>query len=502
MSRRQLLESEKEIIKGQQRDKDGSLRCFISGEIIDNETEVEYDHIIPVAKDGESELTNMRIVIMKYNRRKGDQTLYEVRDNLRLERVFLDKKNNIRLQDIFELKEIERKNIHSVKTDTTIKLDDGNDQREFKLFEDNLLGVKYFYGRIPIRWLENDDQEGLQPRVIEYKKLVGIREHLKSHPQLAPSIARLIGNRLKLFDGQHKLAGQTLNNVTEVDLKVYISPDRNEDAKKLFDTLMITNLDAHSKHKQTPFYTSTLLDRLSVIYRELLDEFISTKPVETHNELNFINYLIIERQYTKPNAKELLKSAIKENAKELSAIKEFVAEASRDPNYPISVEVLNKAIFPNTLFLEPSKARFTSDEDFRNAEIDNFKEFANILVEEGYLKDWVPHQRGRPVSNVQLKARRIWHKASVLTWASYLRSVFYFALQTQTNDEREQLLHRQPISEKQKQIIRGCLNRLFSHPFWDEPEGEIDSLLVSAQKQGDLFTRKGLTEYYVLHGNR
>jgi hypothetical protein len=35
---------------------------------------------------------------------------------------------------------------------------------------------------------------------------------------------------------------------------------------------------------------------------------------------------------------------------------------------------------------------------------------------------------------------------------------------------------------------------------WDEPAGEIDSLLVSAKKQDDLFARKGLTEKFVIHG--
>jgi hypothetical protein len=138
---------------------------------------------------------------------------------------------------------------------------------------DEILKVYYFYGRIPIKWLENDDQEGLQPRVIDYKRLVALRDHLKDHPQLAPSIARLVQNKFKLFDGQHKLAGQVLNDIKEVDIKVYISPDDPQKTKQLFDDLMITNLEAHSKHKQIPFYTSTLLDRLSVIYKEMVDEF-------------------------------------------------------------------------------------------------------------------------------------------------------------------------------------------------------------------------------------
>ncbi len=168
---------------------------------------------------------------------------------------------------------------------------------------DEILKVDYFYGQLPVAWLENDDQEGLQPRVIDYKRLISIRDHLKDHPQLAPSIGRLMNNRLKLFDGQHKLAAQVLNNQADVDVKIYVSPDNSLAAKKLFDDLMITNLEAHSKLKQVPFYTSTLLDRLSVIYKELLDEFISNQPPENHTESNFIHFLVTRKQYTKAAAK-------------------------------------------------------------------------------------------------------------------------------------------------------------------------------------------------------
>ncbi|HZG00654.1 MAG TPA: HNH endonuclease signature motif containing protein, partial [Chitinophagales bacterium] len=221
--RRQLTDSEKQTIRKQQLAADGSLRCFISGEVISDSDEVEYDHIHPVSKDGVTDIPNMRAVLKKFNRRKTDQSLYDVRDNLKLERLFELKKNNIKLQDILGLKDVQHKNIHVVLGQDAIIIDDGIDTKNYSLLFDDKLETHYFYGRIPIKWLENDDQEGLQPRVIDYKRLITIRDHLKDHPQLAPSISRLVGGRLKLFDGQHKLAGQILNNVAEIDVKVYIS---------------------------------------------------------------------------------------------------------------------------------------------------------------------------------------------------------------------------------------------------------------------------------------
>ena len=498
--KRQLTETDKQIVRQHQLSADGSLRCFISGEIIGDADEIEYDHIQPFAKDGETDIANIRIVLKGHNRRKSDQSLYDVRDNLRLERLFEAKKNNIRLQDIFELKEIRKSNTHAIENGGTIKIDDGKLSREFPLFHDAILQVSYFYGRLPVSWLENDDQEGLQPRVIDYKRLISIRDHLKAHPQLAPSIGRLLGQRLKLFDGQHKLAAQVLNNQTEVDIKVYVSPEATEQAKRLFDSLMITNLEAHSKLKQIPFYTSTLLDRLSVIYKDFLEEFISTKPPEGHTEERSIRFLVTQKGFNAPEAKEMLRSAIKSAALDGCKLATYVAEASKDASYPLTVDLLNRTIFRSTLYLEPSNARFTSETDFRNAEAANFTDVSNILVAETHVENWVPQSRGRTATPAQLKARRIWHKGSVLTWAPYLKSILIFALQIMTNDEREKMLYRSPIPENQKDIIRGCLSRLFSHPMWDDPAPEIDSLLVSASKQDDLFTRKGLTERFVIYG--
>jgi len=291
-----------------------------------------------------------------------------------------------------------------------------------------------------------------------------------------------------------------LNNQTEIDIKVYVSPADHERAKKLFDDLMITNLEAHSKLKQVPFYTSTLLDRLSVIYKEMLDEFIADTPPENHNEERFVRFLSTLKSFSSAQAKDMLRSAIKVAALEGSNLKEYVAVASKDAAYPMTMDLLEKTIFRACLYLEPSVARFTSEKDYRSAESANFAAIAKILVEETGITNWVPHAKGKTLTNEQHKARRIWHKGSVLTWSPYLKSVLFYALHFMTSEDREHLLHRPEITQDRLDVVRSCLARLFSHPIWDDPDSEIDSLLVSARKQEDLFNRKGLTERYVIYG--
>jgi hypothetical protein len=502
MPKRQINENEKLQVIELQRESDGSLRCFISGEVINLKTdEIEYDHIEPYSQDGDTKISNIRVVLKTYNRRKSDQSLYEVRDNLRLERLFTEKKNSIKLQDILELKSIEHRSIHPVSQENKITITDGLNSRTFDLLTDPILKVPYFYGRIPLKWLQNDDQEGLQPRVIDYHRLIILRDHLKNHPQMAPAIARLKNQSILLFDGQHKLAAQILNDAPDIDVKIYVSPDDEVAAKTLFDELMITNLEAHSKLRQVPFYTSTLLERLAVIYKEFWDEFAIQIPAEQHSEANFVSFMIKEKSFSRAKANDVFRAAIKENAMSKSALAPYVAEASKDASFPITQDLLNKTIFPYCLYLQPSTARFDTIEDYRNQEVANFQALAELIVEEGFLKEWVQRSRNVTLSDVQLKSRRIWHKGSVLTWGPYLQDIIINTFNLKTVDERTKLLYRPELTGEDRGRIKTYLTRLFTHPMWDMPEGEIDSILVSARRQKDLFDRNGLTELYVLTGN-
>ena len=90
--KRQLSDIEKTQVRNQQLGLDGSLRCFISGHIVGVDDAIEYDHIQPFSQDGETSVSNIRIVLKELNRRKSDQSLYDVRDALRLEELFLNKK--------------------------------------------------------------------------------------------------------------------------------------------------------------------------------------------------------------------------------------------------------------------------------------------------------------------------------------------------------------------------------------------------------------------------
>lgn len=173
--KRLLTDSEKVEVRKHQIDSDGVLRCFISGQIIGDDDLIEYDHIQAFAKEGETSLANIRVVIKELNRRKGAETLYDVRDNLRLERLFEDRKNNIRLQDIFELKDVAKRTTAATLTEDAILVQDDDNKLRFPLYHDAILDVPYFYPFIPLTHVGASASRAYEQEPFSQPRLFGPR---------------------------------------------------------------------------------------------------------------------------------------------------------------------------------------------------------------------------------------------------------------------------------------------------------------------------------------
>lgn len=499
MAIRQITDAQKEQVNKQQLDKNGNLICFISGEIIGPNDEVEYDHTTAFNASGATDIVNVKVVLKKYNRRKSDQTLFDVRELFQLEKLYEKKVNNIKLQDILKYKDIKHENIGFEIKNNQIRVYDSSDSFTYPVFHDAILNVDYFYAQVPIKWIYNDDEEGLQPRLIDKKRLVSLKQHLKNNPQLAPAIARLKDKSILLFDGQHKTAAQILNGAKTCDCKVFISPDDKGQCRGLFDALMKTNIEAHSKLRQVPFYTSTLVERFSVMYKELWEDFATVQDPSKQSEDEFSKFLIAKQHISKDVVKNIIQGMITDSVLSESELIDHVAKASKDSSFPISYDLLKKAIFPNCLYMNPSKAIFDGPSDFRNQEKENFKEVAKILVETSHLKDWTATKTGN-LSQEQIRARRIWHKGSVLTWGPWLKDIICNACSLLTDDERSMVLYRKPLTEEDLKRVKLYLQRLFDHTFWISPDTEIDSMLTSATRQAELLKKYDLTAKYCLTG--
>ncbi|GHV92937.1 hypothetical protein AGMMS50268_34400 [Spirochaetia bacterium] len=264
---------------------------------------------------------------------------------------------------------------------------------------------------------------------------------------------------------------------------------------------MVTNLDAHSKLRQVPFYNSTLIERFSVIYKEIWEDFTASEPPQNHSEENFLQYLLRKINFSRTQANEIIRSMIIEANIATSVLNEYIAEASKDNNYPTSVEVVRSYILPNCVYLFPSKALFDSVADFRNNESVNFSTVSKLLADITLIDKWIPTKRNVTFTQEQLKARRIWHKGAVMTWGPMLQDIIINACNIITANDREKLLYRPTLTKDQIDRIGTSFDRLFNHSLWVDPNQEIDKLLMSASKQEDLFNKYFLTINYVLTGN-
>jgi len=495
--KRQLTEAEKKQVVEMQKGTDGSLRCYICGEVLDIEADdVEYDHIIAYADDGPTDINNVRVFRKKFNKEKGKMTLIEYKEIYLIKRLYEEKQNKVKLQDIFAFKGIYNSSINATKNESLITITDGVNSKNFNLLYDPKLNVEYFYGQLPTNWIQNDDQQGLQPRVIDLKRLIQIKKHLEEYPQLAPSIARLLNNQIKLFDGQHKLAAQVLNSSPVVDVKVYLTPADESQSKSVYEKLLKTNLEAHSKLAQVSFYTNTLFQKWNEMYTIKWEEYVEQNPGERHSEKGFFDYLV--RIEAKPDVKKMFDATIIKNVHDESSLKQYTAESNKDQNLPLSQDLLQKTIFKHTLYLTPSIAEVDSEIDFRDSEKENFQIVSDLLVTEGFLKDWIPNKKD--TNSINLKARRIWTKASILTWAPYMNTMINAIFKLFDPAQQEKNLYRQKMTEAQREEFRMFLNRLFNHPFWLQNDPTIDKALAAASSLKDIFERQGLTTTYIING--
>ena len=283
MSKTKIPDSLKKEVRELQNNKETDLAvCYLTGLDL-KEDDVEYDHVIPEANGGLTTLSNIRIVNKTLNKRKGALSLVDFKERLKVEALFKNK-SSVTLQDLLDFKKIVRKPVKFILDEHYAYFG----EHLYKLFYCDKTKANYFFAKIGYEYVTNDVEDGLQPRNIDIKKLLDLKDNFQNRPQLQPSIARLKDDKILLFDGQHKAGANLLNGGKNIELKIYV--DSNNDSA-LFQTLMITNLEAHNKFKQTGFASSVLVTKMKNIADSHFDEYLAT-DVEVHSEQGYVNFLI------------------------------------------------------------------------------------------------------------------------------------------------------------------------------------------------------------------
>lgn len=489
--KRQIDDSEKKQVLAQQRRND-VLYCFAEDHPIDDDSEVEFHHIKPFSEEGPSETANIGAVCKEHHRRIRTLSLSEFRDQLALGRFF-DHPDPRRLDDLLAFKLSVDGFGHKVSVDgkgelqlTLHFIEPERAPQTCPVFKCPATGMRYFYPSVPIEYIANDNE--LQPRPLEQKRVWELYRHLTAHTQLAPAICRIVEGKIMLFDGQHKSAAQIWAGRRALDCKVYIDPD--------IRLLKETNLIAHDKLRQMAFFTSTLIAKYSDIFKQEWEEYLD-KP-GAKNESDFVAFLRL-RGKTSTEAKKMLRMAVEQDVIDdhENHLSEFIAERNRSRKNPVSISILEKTFFRDFILSPPTIVDFEGPDDFRAEEKANLVRLMSIVADKQLVGRWNPEGNNA----AHQRAERIFSAGALRAWVPMLRDVMAQVIHLYAAADRERLLFRK-ISDEQWALIESRIDRLFEHKIWDDPNPEVAlKLKINTVKEvRDFLTSSGLTVNWILGG--
>ncbi|MFC2033224.1 HNH endonuclease [Chloroflexota bacterium] len=489
---REANEVEKKTIN-EQHTKDGLVRCFVNGHPIDNEKDIDYHHVKPFSLGGATEVENLAPVCSDHHKRIGTLSIEEFRARLEMEEFF-NKPEPRRLNDILEHRAgaqgySKKLKLEILKQNRQVRiyLDDKVQPLDLPLSTCPATSRDYFYIVLPIKYIQNDSS--LQPRPLEMKRVWDLFRHLLTHTQLSPAVCRYLDGDILLFDGQHKSAAQIWAGRKEIDCKIYIDPD----LKLTKDT----NLTAHDKLRQMPFFSSVLINKWADLFKEEWLEYIDGKGVKS--ETGFVSFLT-EKGKSRADAINMLRSYIFDSIIEdkENKMSDYISERNRTRKNPLSVYGLTITIFRNFITAPPLEIDFELSDELREKERINIIKLMNILTEETLNVSWNPAAS----DDRHRRAERIYAAGSLKAWTGMLRDVVAQILGLYDKKDREMIFLRD-IQEEKWQLVRDRIRRLFiEHKLWADPSPEVDNnLRVNNETHvREFLASKGLTVNWILGG--
>src|SRR6266508_1991283 len=480
---RQISEAQKKAVLERQ-----GMRCFIDDHPIESPDDVEFDHIHAFSEGGETAVENIAAVCKRHNREKRTLTLSEYRDRLALRRFFEGARKR-RLDDLLAARlsasGFGRPLVFEARDgDAVLYLDEGTVVAP--LVECPATKETYFFASVPVELVKNDIE--LQPRALEPERVWELYRHLLRHTQLQPAVCRLVGGSLLLFDGQHKAAAQVWAGRKAIDCKIYLDPDVRR--------LKETNLSAHDKLRQMPFYTSTLLEKYAVMASEDWEEFLMTPGAKT--ELAFVEFMRTKSNLSRADAVKRIRSMIYRDILEHpeNELRDYIAEENRTRENPLTMSRLEKTFFAEFIAPPPLNDEFESENYHRDEERENFVRLLNLIVESTLAEKWAPERKDAS----HVKAARIFSAGALRAWVPFLRDALAPALQVFEQEDRKRLLYRE-LSDDDLDRASRLVERLFSPNVWEDPNPELNDLRYdNAERAKDMLRTWGLTPNWILGG--
>jgi hypothetical protein len=495
--KRQIKDDEKAIILGRY-----GRTCFANGHVISDDEQLQFDHIHAHSLGGDSDLNNIAPMCAQHNKEKGQLSLADFRTRLKLDLFFTrHDKPTLRdlLSDMSDSKEVVAYGrvvtLAMTNGSVTIQTQDGDITHT--LYECPTTRWQYFYATLPVTLIDSDDEGensvGLQPRYLIKDKVFSLFRHFQRHPVLQPAIGRVSSSRIRVFDGQHKIAALLLNGRRLFECKIYVNPDLR--------LLNNTNIAAHDAYAQTRFYSSIMVLKLGAEFERDFEEFKSSESFPIKSEKTFFEYMTSRASttMTKGQLSERFRSRLYSSVLESkdNKLDDFVSRENRGTNRkPITIDMLSKSIFKNFIFREPTSDSMAAEGYYRDDEIRNVIGLCNMLVESA-LGSW---QHDAPADDQnRRRLSRLFGSKSMMAWSELLSDAVSARLDLHDVDDRERVFYR-PLTAEQLERVRKTVQRLCAWQRWDAPRDDAIDRVLSDNKSAvkEWLRTNGLTTGYLM----
>ena len=339
---------------------------------------------------------------------------------------------------------------------------------------------------------DNEHSQGLQPRYLIFDKVFQMFRHFQHYPVLQPSIGRIDGNKIVLFDGQHKVASLLWTGRRDFECKIYINPN--------LEVLNQANISAHDKFAQTRFFSSIMVLKLGAQFGKDFEDYKNTENGQEKTEQGFIEYistkdLVQTKAEIKNKFRSYLYNSILENDE--NKWKPLVSTGNRgSKEQPITLDMLTKSIFAHFLYTEPLQDNILSEKYKRDVESENIVRLMNLLFEKTLI-NWNPSASQNDTE--QIKLSRMFSSKSIMAWSELFKDAISAKLEIYDTDEKSKVFYRQ-LEDSDFEKIDQIIIRLVNWQMWDSPkDSEIDKMISNNKSTLKQWLKdKGLSTGYLM----
>ena len=467
-----------------------SGRCFICDRAMDltlHADAMDIDHIEPTAGGGKDDKANFALTHSACNRSKQASNLRVARVLSRFDAICEESSpdgSSANLGHVltsyggakFDLP------LARMNGEISMSMPDIGDNKvtTLKVHRDTLSNMDYFFSVLPIAYLHHDDK--INPRPIG-KALRGLVEEFhKGNPQLHIGLGLVDldtseGNaraRVRVFDGQHKIAAQVLLGVNALPVRIFVNPDP--------DRLLTANTNAGTTLRQVAFDKSVQRRLGGTILLNRIERFRTETSRETDDwsfsEKDLVKHFRGESRSVHRYVLDNVRNSITHHTD--NKLRDFIEFSGKSGDKPLSYSSIEKTFYSFFIHQEMLETAWDFKMDIgenpREREKSQIIKLMNIIAEAIFIdhnsseltfdKLESKIQKGDDVPDNHLRAFRMAREEVLYCWLRYVERVVKNFFITQGTVVNERKVFQYPFPEALWNNIRNFVRNMAKLSLW------------------------------------